>query len=231
MAPSSHRLVSCRHQHSHARRLCRRHRSRTGVDEPDRFEPMRRREVNGNLDPGPWCQGFYDSMQLRLSAWTLLLDASNVNHGLLLPILLHSRNEQDRPPLGPSQGVVTATPRFQRPSRPCVTVGCLMLIAADVGAHTGYDRSRAGNARTPGLSGLRSRIIRSDGKMISLAKAAAHFGICVGSVKSLVLRGLLPGDTSNQGIAMVASCRRAEFGIQHVIKLNRNITLVISTME
>jgi hypothetical protein len=30
----------------------------------------------------------------------------------------------------------------------------------------------------------------SDGKMISLAKAAAHFGICVGSAKSLVLKGI-----------------------------------------
>ena len=29
-----------------------------------------------------------------------------------------------------------------------------------------------------------------DGKMISLAKAAAHFGICVGSAKSLVLKGI-----------------------------------------
>ncbi|KUM28381.1 hypothetical protein AU467_34810 [Mesorhizobium loti] len=31
-----------------------------------------------------------------------------------------------------------------------------------------------------------------DGQMISLAKAAAHFGICVGSAKSLVLKGILP---------------------------------------
>ena len=32
----------------------------------------------------------------------------------------------------------------------------------------------------------------ADGKMISLMKAAEHLGICVGSVKSLVLRGILP---------------------------------------
>ncbi|MFB9262750.1 UPF0149 family protein [Bradyrhizobium erythrophlei] len=67
---------------------------------PDRFEPMHRREVNGDIDPRPWCQGFYAAMQLRLPAWAPLLDAGNVNHGLLLPILLHCRDDQNRPLLG-----------------------------------------------------------------------------------------------------------------------------------
>jgi uncharacterized protein len=40
-------------------------------------------------------------MRLRISAWAPLLDASNVNHGLLLPILLHCRDDQGRPLLGP----------------------------------------------------------------------------------------------------------------------------------
>nr|WP_082905707.1 MULTISPECIES: YecA family protein [Bradyrhizobium] len=71
---------------------------------PDRFEPMHRREVNGDIDPRPWCQGFYAAMQLRPSAWAPLLDAGNVNHGLLLPILLHGRDDQSRPPLGSPQG-------------------------------------------------------------------------------------------------------------------------------
>ena len=39
----------------------------------------------------------------------------------------------------------------------------------------------------------------SDGKMISLAKAAAHFGICVGSAKSLVLKGILPATQAIKG--------------------------------
>ncbi|MGL3210594.1 UPF0149 family protein [Bradyrhizobium sp. BR 1433] len=151
MAPGSHRSASCRRQHSRARRLCRRDRSRTGVDEParldppaarelaidadafnhggtpefaaisavalrhndisntlsttpGRFEPMHRREVNGDIDPRPWCQGFYAAMRLRLSAWAPLLDAGNVNHGLLLPILRHNRDDQNRPPLGSPQG-------------------------------------------------------------------------------------------------------------------------------
>jgi uncharacterized protein len=68
---------------------------------PNRFEPMHRRKPNGDVDPHPWCQGFYAAMRLRISAWAPLLDLSSVNHGLLLPILLHSRDDQGRPLLGP----------------------------------------------------------------------------------------------------------------------------------
>ena len=70
---------------------------------PDRFEPMHRRKPNGDVDPRPWCQGFYAAMRLRISAWAPLLDASDINHGLLLPILLHCRDDQGRPLLGPPQ--------------------------------------------------------------------------------------------------------------------------------
>ena len=68
---------------------------------PDRLELMHRRKPNGDVDPGPWSQGFYAAMRLRISAWAPLLDASNVNHGLLLPILLHCHDDQGRPLLGP----------------------------------------------------------------------------------------------------------------------------------
>ncbi len=68
---------------------------------PDRFKPMHRRKPNGDIDPRPWCQGFHAAMRLRLSAWAPLLDASNVDHGLLLPILLYCRDDQDHPLLGP----------------------------------------------------------------------------------------------------------------------------------
>ena len=40
-------------------------------------------------------------MRLRLSAWAPLLDLRNINHGLLLPILLHCVDDQGRPLLGP----------------------------------------------------------------------------------------------------------------------------------
>jgi uncharacterized protein len=75
--------------------------SQTLSTAPDQFQPMHRRKPNGDIDPRPWCQGFYAAMRLRLSVWAPLLDASNVNHGLLLPILLHCRDDQDRPLLGP----------------------------------------------------------------------------------------------------------------------------------
>ena len=75
--------------------------SQTLSTAPDQFEPMHRRKSNGDIDPRPWCQGFYAAMRLRLSVWAPLLDASNVNHGLLLPILLHCRDDQGCPLLGP----------------------------------------------------------------------------------------------------------------------------------
>ncbi|WP_275199677.1 UPF0149 family protein [Bradyrhizobium sp. CSA207] len=93
---------------------------------PDRFEPMHQRKANGDVDLGPWCQGFYTAMRLRLSAWAPLLDASNVNHGLLLPILLHCRDDQGRPRSDRHQWTFCATPTpiFQRPSRPRANTGC-----------------------------------------------------------------------------------------------------------
>lgn len=75
--------------------------SQTLSTTPRRFAPMHRHEANGDIDPRPWCQGFHAAMRLKLSAWAPLLDASNVNHGLLLPILLHCRDDQGRPMLGP----------------------------------------------------------------------------------------------------------------------------------
>jgi uncharacterized protein len=69
---------------------------------PERFEPMHRRRPNGEVDPRPWCRGFYAAMRLRMSEWAPLLNISDVNHGLLLPILLHCHDDQGRPLLGPA---------------------------------------------------------------------------------------------------------------------------------
>ena len=73
--------------------------SQTLSTTPNQFEPMHRR-ANGDIDPRPWCQGFYAAMHLRISAWGPLPHANNVNHGLLLPILLHRRDDQGCPLLG-----------------------------------------------------------------------------------------------------------------------------------
>jgi uncharacterized protein len=70
---------------------------------PDQFRPMHRRKRNGDVDARPWCRGFYAAMQLQMPAWGPLLDLSDVNHGLLLPILLHCVDSRGRPLLGPTR--------------------------------------------------------------------------------------------------------------------------------
>ena len=85
--------------------VARRHNdiSRVLSTTPDRFEPMHRRKPNGEVDPRLWCRGFYAAMRLRMLDWAPLRDTSDVNHGLLLPILLHCRDDQGRPLLGPTR--------------------------------------------------------------------------------------------------------------------------------
>lgn len=68
---------------------------------PHRFQPMHRCKPNGDVDARPWCEGFHAAMRLRLQAWAPLLDLSNIDHGLLLPILLHCVDDLGRPMLGP----------------------------------------------------------------------------------------------------------------------------------
>jgi uncharacterized protein len=68
---------------------------------PHGFQPMHPRKPNGDVDARPWCEGFHAAMQLWLHAWAPLLDLSNINHGLLLPILLHCVDDLGRPMLGP----------------------------------------------------------------------------------------------------------------------------------
>jgi uncharacterized protein len=70
---------------------------------PHRFQPMHRRKPTGDVDARPWCEGFHAAMRLRLPAWAPLLDLSNINHGLLLPILLHCIDDYGRPLLGPAR--------------------------------------------------------------------------------------------------------------------------------
>ena len=68
---------------------------------PQRFEPIHSRKPNGDVDARPWCEGFHAAMRPRLLAWAPLLDRSNINHGLLLPILLHCVDDHGGPLLGP----------------------------------------------------------------------------------------------------------------------------------
>jgi uncharacterized protein len=77
--------------------------SKTLSTNPDRFEPIHQRKPNGDVDARPWCLGFHAAMRPRISAWAPLLDTRNVNHGLLLPILIHCEDDQGRPLLGPTK--------------------------------------------------------------------------------------------------------------------------------
>jgi uncharacterized protein len=70
---------------------------------PKTFEPIFARKSNQDIDAGPWCEGFYAAMKLRLSAWAPLRNLADINHGLLLPILIHCVDEQGRPMLGPQR--------------------------------------------------------------------------------------------------------------------------------
>jgi len=71
------------------------------------------RKPNHDIDAGPWCEGFYAAMKLRLSAWAPLKNLADINHGLLLPILFHCVDDQGRPMLGPPRKGL-ATEQFRR---------------------------------------------------------------------------------------------------------------------
>ena len=63
---------------------------------------------------------------------------------------------------------------------------------------------------------------KADGRMISLMKAAARLGICVGSAKSLVLRGILPATQIMPGSPWMVPVEALTFeavriGVQRVI--------------
>jgi hypothetical protein len=70
---------------------------------PGRFEPIYRRKPNRDIDARPWCRGFYAAIQLRISAWAPLPNTNDINHGLLLPVLVHCVDDQGRPLLGPTR--------------------------------------------------------------------------------------------------------------------------------
>ena len=75
---------------------------------PQAFAPRFATKADGNVDPRPWCQGFYAAMQLNLDGWQPLLDINNPQHGLLLPILAYCVDDAGRPVLGaPRPGAET----------------------------------------------------------------------------------------------------------------------------
>lgn len=68
---------------------------------PERYAPIFERTDDGTVLAGPWCVGFLAAMKLRYDAWRPLRDLNRIEHGLLLPILLHCADAAGRPVLGP----------------------------------------------------------------------------------------------------------------------------------
>ena len=73
--------------------------SNTLSTKPESFKPLFVRSSNGEVDPRPWCMGFYAVMKLRLLAWSRLMSPDAMEHRLLLPILFHCVDTAGRPVL------------------------------------------------------------------------------------------------------------------------------------
>jgi uncharacterized protein len=67
----------------------------------ERYAPIFERTDDGTVLAGPWCMGFLAAMQLRYGDWHPLRDLSRIEHGLLVPILLHCTDTTGHPMLGP----------------------------------------------------------------------------------------------------------------------------------
>ena len=75
---------------------------------PQQHAPIFEKTDDGMVWPHPWCRGFLAAMRLRFDAWQPLLDLNRIEHGLLLPILLHCADALGRPMLGlPREGPET----------------------------------------------------------------------------------------------------------------------------
>ena len=54
--------------------------SETLSTRPESFEPLFVRSPDGEVDPQPWCMGFYAVMKLRLPAWSRLISPDRIEH-------------------------------------------------------------------------------------------------------------------------------------------------------
>jgi uncharacterized protein len=66
---------------------------------PESFEPLFVRSADGEVDPRPWCLGFYAVTKLRLLVWSRLLSPDRTEHALLRPILFHCVHDAGKPAL------------------------------------------------------------------------------------------------------------------------------------
>jgi uncharacterized protein len=76
--------------------------SETLSTKPESFEPLFARSPDGEVDPQPWCMGFYAVMKLRPPAWSRLISPDKIDHALLRPILFHCVDDVGQPMLPPA---------------------------------------------------------------------------------------------------------------------------------
>jgi uncharacterized protein len=68
---------------------------------PESYEPLLETAPDGRVLAGPWSMGFFAAMKPRLAEWHELRRLDRIEHGFLLPILLHCTNDDGAPMLGP----------------------------------------------------------------------------------------------------------------------------------
>ena len=98
---------------------------------PDRFEPMHRRKLNGDVDPGPWCRdstprcgsGCRRGRRCSTPATsiTVCFCPSCCTVATIRAVRCSDRHEASA---RPGTLCATPTPIFQRASRPCANTGC-----------------------------------------------------------------------------------------------------------
>ena len=105
--------------------------SETLSTRPESFEPLFVQSPDGEVDPQPWCMGFYAVMKLRLLVWSRLFSSDRTEHTLLRPILIHCVDDAGRPALPPAtrspgrrHSPDTTGATFPQRSRPCASSGC-----------------------------------------------------------------------------------------------------------
>jgi uncharacterized protein len=80
---------------------------------PQKYAPIFHRADDGTVFVGPWCMGFLAAMEHRWPDWKALRNIDRVEHGLLLPTLLHCTDELGRPYLGPPRPGPVSPPQCQ----------------------------------------------------------------------------------------------------------------------
>ncbi|HYX63018.1 MAG TPA: UPF0149 family protein [Burkholderiales bacterium] len=85
--------------------------SETLSTRPESFEPLFVLSPDGEVDPQPWCMGFYAVIKLRLPTWSRLISPDRIEHDLLSPILFHCVDDAGRPAILASTGGLGTPPR------------------------------------------------------------------------------------------------------------------------